>query len=392
MEHTRTVRALKGTAEQKRFTAIARYCFNDQNGWTDRIFPLRFGDRAWGAFSGRILESGLVTRVYRARVFGTTQPMSGISLVETPPEFRNHNNISALFADILPREHKNGNTLSALYPFSFQYYGKYGYGIVGGPVQARFAPEDIALENPVAGEFRAWNNTPNDLKAYYSLSAAWTERFSLGVTPRPLPLREFSRYLEWNKEHIVFYLHDGEYRGFVSFHKHIIDKFASELHIRKIAWEEDEDFRSLMSLVKSHRSQVREVYWYMPAHLCLELVMREPRINLAKASDWMARPLDLPALCRLKAQQRPPRTEIVFSVKDDILPLNTGTYHVRGDKVTRSAFDGKTALPLSVLSSLLFGGYSLAEARLSGLVGPGLLAGAEDFFTRDRAVFFNEFF
>src|SRR4030042_734844 len=131
MTKAQSVRPLKTAAEEKRFTTIGRYCFNDQNGWTDRLFPLRHRGRARGVFGGKIMESGLVTRRYHARVFGAALPMSGISLVETPPEYRNHSNISALFEHILPREYENGQVISTLYPFSFQYYGKYGYGLLG---------------------------------------------------------------------------------------------------------------------------------------------------------------------------------------------------------------------------------------------------------------------
>ena len=51
------IRFIKGKKDEKAFADLALYCFTDNVGWTSRIFPLLFGDKAWGVFNGNTLAS-----------------------------------------------------------------------------------------------------------------------------------------------------------------------------------------------------------------------------------------------------------------------------------------------------------------------------------------------
>ncbi len=390
MNQAPDVRLLRTHREREEFTRIAKYCFADPVGWTERIFPLERGDEAWGAFRGRNLESGLITREYTARVFGSWQRLSGVSLVETPPEFRNRRNITALFDRVLKREAERGKLFSALYPFSFEYYARYGYGLLGGPLIASFAPENIAAEKP-AGEFAPFSGGRAALNDYYAAYEEWVAGSSFGIKPRRRTGARFTSDLDWSQDRIVLYYEGTTCGGFVRLHKKINDNAPADLEVRKIAWRDGRAFRALMHLLHTHRNQIREVKWYMPAGVPLASLLRYPRVSLQRWNDWMARPLDLEALCRLKAQAAPPRGEVVFAVEDEILPRNTGTYRIRGETVRKDKFDSSRAVSLPVLSALLFGSLSAADARLAGK--PGAPAeGGDGFFAADPSIFLSEFF
>ncbi len=392
MAQEAVVRLLRGRGEREEFKRIAQYCFSDPWGWTDRIFPLDRGDEAWGVFRGRTLESGLITRDYLARLFGTWQRLSGVSIVETPPEFRNNRNISALFARVLKHEYESGKIFSALYPFSFEYYARYGYGPLGGPLFASFAPENLALTRPAAGDFRPFSGSRAALDDYYAVLEEWAAGRSFGIRPRRLNAARFRDNLEWTRDRIVFYYEGKRCGGFVRLHKKNNENALADLDIRKIAWRDGRAFRALMYLVQTHRNQIREVTWYMPANVPLAALLHYPRVSLRRSHDWMARPLDVEAICRLKAKQRPPRTEIVFSVEDELLPENTGTYRIKGDEVRKARFDPVRALPLPVFSSLVFGGLSAADAGLAGKAGAALQDDADGFFSADPTLFLSEHF
>jgi predicted acetyltransferase len=386
------IRSLQSRGEQELFTRIAKYCFADPIGWSDRIFPLPRGDRAWGAFRGRTLESGLITRAFETRVFGAWLPLSGISLVETPPEFRNNRNISALFERVLREELKSGRVCSALFPFSFEYYGKYGYGFIGGPHFTSFAPENISLEKPANGVFAPFDGTRKTLHDYCAVYEAWTEQYTFGIKPRPCSLAEFGRELAWSKDHIVLFYEGNTCTGLVRLNNKIFDNAPSDLTVKQIAWRDERALRALLYLLKTHRNQIKEVKCTLPVNLPVWLFMQNPRIGIWKGHDWMARPLDLESLCRLKAKQRPPQNEIVFSVEDGLLPVNTGCYRIKGEEVKKEKFRPETALPLPLFASLFFGGCSLEDARAAGRLPPALLAGAESFFARDPDIFMTEHF
>lgn len=81
-----------------------------------------------GAFSedGRLL-SAMMQIPYSVRFCGKDVPMVGIGGVATDPTARRGGAIRAMFEEGLPRLYQEGQILSALYPFSFQFYGKFGY-------------------------------------------------------------------------------------------------------------------------------------------------------------------------------------------------------------------------------------------------------------------------
>jgi predicted acetyltransferase len=387
----KAIREITSSSEEKAFRDIARYCFNDMIGWSGRIFPLAFGDKAYGVFDGSVLESALVTRNYESMVFGEWRKTTGISFVETLPEHRNADNVSALFRTLLPAERAAGMSLSTLYPFKFGYYEKFGYGYVGGNVFAQFPPDQIVVEKP-AGEFVPYEEGGDGLTDMRRLYDEWAARYGLAVRFRLLPSDRFDDDLAFQKDRIVFYRDGGECKGFVRLNKIIVERFVSHIEIRKIAWSDEHAFLALLYFLSKHRDQIREIRWLMPPSLPLQLVMREPRIGLTRQADWMARPFDLEALLTRKLESSGYRGKFRFSVLDEYVPENTGAYIIADGGVERNPISGDNPVPLPVLSSLLFGGYSVEDAWCSGRLATGVLEGARDFFRRDPGIFFGEFF
>jgi predicted acetyltransferase len=385
------MRLLKSDNE-KAFKEIVRYCFNDIAGWAERIFPLRFGDRAWGSFTGDTLESALITRNYESRIFGTWQKMSGISFVQSLPEYRNKDNVSLLMKKALVEDHSAGAVFSTLYPFKFGYYEKFGYGYAGGPVSYLFQPDDLAPPKDLSGEIVPYTGDKHELDDIASVSEAWAASYSMGVRPRRLPDDIAREEIEWSKDRIVLCYRDGACRGYLRVHKVIVSQFVSQLEIRKIAWTDSIAFLSLMSFVKKHRDQIKEVKFLSPQNLPLHLVMKEPRVQATVSSDFMARPLDISRVLALKVTRNAAARRVVFSIEDPDLPHNTGTYEIEGDQVRKKACTGENPIRLPVFSSLVFGGYSLREAKLAGRIDPDFPDALSNFFARDPDIFISEHF
>ena len=82
----------------------------------------------WGAY----LEDKLIAVVqaidYQMRYEGQTLPMCGIGGVATLPEYRRQGSIRKLMKEILEDCRLKGQIFSYLYPFSYFFYGKFGYG------------------------------------------------------------------------------------------------------------------------------------------------------------------------------------------------------------------------------------------------------------------------
>lgn len=73
------------------------------------------------------LLSAMMEIPYDVRFCGQTVKMVGIGGVVTDPVARSKGAIRAIFETDLPQQYQQGYVLGALYPFSFRFYGKFGY-------------------------------------------------------------------------------------------------------------------------------------------------------------------------------------------------------------------------------------------------------------------------
>ena len=83
------------------------------------------------------LLSAMMQIPYQVRFSGKTVKMVGIGGVVTDPTARARGAIRAIFETDLPSQHREGYVFSALYPFSYRFYGKFGY------VWARFGRQYV---------------------------------------------------------------------------------------------------------------------------------------------------------------------------------------------------------------------------------------------------------
>ena len=73
------------------------------------------------------LQGGLIAHDFATTFCGREVRMAGIGGVVSRPEQRRQRTIRRVFERMLPVLYERGVTLSALYPFSHEYYRKFGY-------------------------------------------------------------------------------------------------------------------------------------------------------------------------------------------------------------------------------------------------------------------------
>lgn len=88
-------------------------------------------NRCFGALSddGKILYGCVNSREYTCRFDGGAYKLGGIGGVSTLPPYRHNGAIRASLSASLRDMYENGFTFSYLYPFSTQYYRKFGYEV-----------------------------------------------------------------------------------------------------------------------------------------------------------------------------------------------------------------------------------------------------------------------
>lgn len=386
------IKLISTKEEQEQFVNICRYCFKDPLDWQSHIFPLKGEDQAWGVFREGELSSGVILSRYEVNLWNSRQKLSGIGGVASLPEGRNRGHIRILTEKLLLQEYKEGAVVSALYPFLFNFYEKFGYGNVGGPVFCRFTPEDLAGGFKPAGEFVRFNETEQELHEVYSLFDRWIKNFTFCIDIPSFSLEKFMNDSRWPGCHYYVYKVAGRVKGFCQFRILPGKLHKAKMEVWRIAWDDVDALRAIFHLLKIHRNQCSEIEAAFPAALPVELFMKEPRVFREKWGAWMARPLDIMKLLLLKAKQNPAPGEILFSVKDDIIKENSGTYTIYKHEVRKEAFSDVYTLKLPVFASLLFGAYSADEMFLSGALTQAPSGAFSAFFRKDGNIHFNENF
>ena len=126
---------IKRLEGKERFDAYltAVYCFHmrveDTEAERERVEADTTED--WGAFdeNGKLMAR-ILNNKFDFYLDGKTVRAGGIGGVATFPEYRDRGAIKGIFKELLPAAYKDGEVISALYPFKHEFYRKQGYEVV----------------------------------------------------------------------------------------------------------------------------------------------------------------------------------------------------------------------------------------------------------------------
>ncbi len=129
------------------FYQLCAICFNEPMA---PLSPESYDDQKdilwqyYGAFDeqNRLLAA-FHAHDYTVNYAGQTAKMAGIGGVTSQPEHRKNGSVRALFTSALPTFYEKGYTFSALYPFSHEFYRKFGYEPALARRRAFFPPEAL---------------------------------------------------------------------------------------------------------------------------------------------------------------------------------------------------------------------------------------------------------
>ena len=384
-------RIIETPAEREEYQRLAGYCFTLPRGQTRRIFPLPEPESlAWGAFEEGALRAGIILRRFSAVLFGREFPAAGVAWVASAPEARNGGLIRRLMESALRHEYERGTVLSALYPFSFRFYGSFGFGSLGPRLIYRFAPGEL-LRAKVSGEFRPWD--PTDEREYADMERLYRRRasgFDFAVTDLP-PAALLARDIEAEGERFYLYrTHDNEPAAAISFRLEAAAG-GTEMKVSRFLWHGSEGFRALCEFLRVHRGQCAVVELTLPSFVPLPFAAGEPRLSARIDQRWMARPLRIEPLLRARSACVGEGGEGAVDVDDPLFDENSGRYLCSGGEVRRepAAAAGGEGLAMSLFSSLLFGALSIEDLELlSGRERTGI----GDLFRSKRRIWLTEEF
>ncbi|KAB1198369.1 MULTISPECIES: enhanced intracellular survival protein Eis [Haloferax] len=334
---------------------------------------------------------------FTARARGTWHPLPGISVVASPPEARRQGHIATMLDELLVEFRDSGRYLSALWPFKYEFYRRFGWAKTNDYAKTTVPPEALTAVSPdVSGEFVRLG--PDDWERLDAVYTEWaTEDLGLDRTEGWWRNRTF-RW--WGSNPYVYgWERDGDLRGYVVYR---MDGDWNErtMHVSELASVDAEARGHLLRFLRDHDSQVEEVV-IQREHERTRLIddLTDPLAATVEIKPGpMVRIVDVSAALEAVTFSADADTDVVLGVSDDRCAWNDDTFRVvvtGGEASVEPATDDPDAtVEIGGLSQLLVGARSADElARTESLTihEPAALDGLAEVFT-ERDTFLRERF
>ncbi|MBR5667715.1 MAG: GNAT family N-acetyltransferase [Lachnospiraceae bacterium] len=371
------VKKLEGEERYEAYlTAV--YCFHmrvdDVEANRERQLNAKVED--WGAFDDdNTLMARIINFKYNFYLDGTAVPAGGIGSVATLPEYRNSGAVREIFTELLPEAYKNGEVISALYPFKHEFYRKFGYEVLPSWIKYSMAPK-LLCRYRFDGEVRKWNmgnpvtdfmNIYNTFAPKFNMAAARTEDQMLEQlkVDKPYIDRKFSYVMKQNGQAIAYIIFTD-----------IRHDPAAILQVEECAWTGRDGFLAILGFLARFEADYGTITMNLPKGIDLIRIVRSPyayEIEKIPTQEFMLRVINAKRL--LETIKKPADCDFTIKISDEIIEENNRTYRVLPDRVElvgeRFAADGEDSAPkadieLNVrpLAQMAAGCLNLDEAML----------------------------
>lgn len=306
-----------------------------------------------------------------------------ITSVATPPENRRQGLLKQLLREVLRQEAEKGYNLSALYPFEFAFYRKFGYELAS-------STQTVKVKIPALAHFRSktkgrWTQCVEDdwprFKALYDKycvgrfgrfdrdEAYWRRNVLKAYEPGgPVPQLPYI----WTDE-------NGQDRAYVIYRMKNKDAagWERDMRTREMAWLDEAARHEIYAFIANHDSQAEQAVWLTEPGDEVYALLNNPReATIEYEPGYMLRLLNVEGALVERAWPVLDAGETAgfsVAVRDDVLPWNDGrTYRLeaKGEHLEVSSATGTGQAGLScdvrILAQLYAGYLSPFEAARLG--------------------------
>ncbi len=301
------------------------------------------------------MRSGMSQNDMTVRFCGQDVRMAGIGGVVTDPTARGEGGIRAIFEEGLPRLQQEGFVLSALYPFSHRFYGKFGYEWICAGRPTTIHRGDIRRDLPQADEIiRVVKG--DDLSELKQVYAAYIADKDMAVLRNDWAWNDLVNGTPWaNMLHCYLLRREGRPVAYW------VGKMGTDkvMELKDIAWVDHAGLASVFAMM-SRMNELDAIRFTAFEGLEIRHFMNEPYdVEETRDRSAMFRVVDVArALALLPAPMM--MGEFSVAVTDPYIPANNGCFTVTSDgyalSVTRSsAKEADLSCNINGLSALLSG-------------------------------------
>jgi len=322
-----------------------------------------------GLFDNQKLVTCYVLYNFDCRLRGNWFKTGGLGDVVSPPENRRKGYIGKMLTSAIEDMRDQGMALSALWPFSYSFYRKYGWEQATAFRSYKLEPDNLKFTDKYpSGDFRKvgldeWQLLNDVFQKAYRKYELEIKRNQEWWQERVLKMGKQQRYIYlWEK--------DGEARGYIvySVKKTSENLWERELVVDELMTLDFEAYRQLLRFLYYHDSQLQEIIIPAPLNDPLIKLIPDPRIKENKyIPGAMFRIIDLKKL--LDNLTYPDiKKKITLNVNDKQAPWNNGNFllEVENGKgnLTRlgSATQADFSININYLVTIITGFTSPSEA------------------------------
>ncbi len=320
----------------------------------------------WGSFAeDGTMTSHLINNIYHILYDGRIVLSGGIGNVSSLPEHRRQGGIREIFRAMFADMRARGFVFSALYPFSHEYYRKFGYEYGCAPLRQKFLVSDLkGFPCPYSVRMHKPGECIQPFQDVY-------QRFILGLNLAIVRSEAQWDWIEGDpwKDRIYRYLLADD----AGVHAYVVLRAEGSGDERKavlkdFAYDSREAFYGILGFLYRLSAQYKYVEAVFPPNVDMRTLIAEPyRVEQRVDTHGMFRVVDVPQALRLMRHPEAPG-RYVIGVKDAFLPENTGVYAVRFGQgkaeVERADAPADLVVDVTTLAQLTLGFAPLDTLRM----------------------------
>lgn len=352
-------------------------------------------DLSWyGAFQDKVMASVIMDWHYSARLDDYIVPLSGIGGVATLPEYRKQGAVRSILTRILEEEYEKETPLSALLPFSYAFYARFGYAQCCEQMEYSLPVQE--LEIYPGPERVQMVQEGDDLTPFKAIYHRFTQGQNLALLRTDSVWKDILYHNPY-KERCYTYLlfRQEEPIAYVVLKAENDHGYHCDIRVRQLAWVDDAAFKSLLGFLGSLSAQYDTLYLILPRLFdFISYIPEAWHVNGRYKHGFCARIVNLPLF--LSFLHYPMEKNcFVVEVSDPILAKNNGRFCVsyeQGEAVSveRTNKEADFSTDIGTLVQLCLG-YAAPSQRVSQFLVYNPNKKPELLFPKKATAIYDEF-
>ena len=268
---------------------------------------------------GDRIHTALQIRSFLMTYHGHSVPMGGIACVASSPDTRYQGHTGRLMEATIQRMHERGMVFSALAPFNYGFYRKYGWAL--SYEQMHYKVEMESLNKFLKTDYTYRMDV--DHTAFMDLNNDFMAGFQGAVLhDKALLDRNLDALRAFDQHTCMCVNPQGEPEGYCFYMKQKRGDFI----VRKMVWRTVSALKALLGFIYRHNAECNKVIIIVPEHNLLTDLLDEFQGEILHKPDMMMRVVDVKQALERRNYAADLRAQLSIHVDDPQAPWNHGTW------------------------------------------------------------------